>query len=189
MTKSIFTQTRWLVTILFVIFSVSRAWADTTATLTLSDSNLFGTSSGSQKNDNQGNTWTCTGSSIQNQWNTTYNGQQFGSKNTNNSYTFTCTIANVTITSVKATMAAGNSTPTYSISVGGASKYSGNLSTTATQYGGSSATGTGEICITINQNSASKAVYLGAIEVKYTTASCSVNPSATGNASINGSFS
>lgn len=47
----------------------------TTATLTLSSSKKFGTTSGSTLSDTQGNTWTCTGNSIQNSYNTTYNGQ------------------------------------------------------------------------------------------------------------------
>lgn len=153
--------------ILICLVAISgNAWG-TTGTLTLGSSNKFGTSSGSTKNDNQGNTWTCTCSGIQNSYNTTYVGQQFGTGSTPASATFTCTIANATISSVTATMSAGG-TATYSISVGGVQKYTGSLTTTSTSYGGTNATGTGTISIAITPSS--KAVYLGSITVVYTTA-------------------
>lgn len=95
-------------------------WADdTTGTLTLSSSNKFGTTSGSTKNDDQGNTWTCVGSNIQNSYQSTYSGQQFGTSKTNNIYTFSADFSGKTVTGVSILAAAGNTTPTYNISVGG----------------------------------------------------------------------
>lgn len=151
------------------LLGVGNAWGtDVTATLTLSSSVKFGTSSGSTLDDNKGNTWTCTGSNIQNSYQTTYSGQQFGTGSTNDTYTFTCTLGGgATITSISATMAAGNSTPTYDISVGGSSKKSGSLSSTSTTYSTGTISSTGAICITLDQNSGGKAVYLGAISVSY----------------------
>ena len=180
-----------LVSVLVLVwaFGVGNAWGDTTATLTLSSSNKFSTSSGSTKTDNQSNTWTCTGSGIQNSYNSDYSGQQFGTNSTHVTHVFSCTIPNATITSVKATMASGKSTGSYAIKIGGTTKYSGSLSTTSNTYGGTSATGTGEIRIELIQaSSGSKcATYLGSIEVKYTTASCTATPS-IGDASLNGPF-
>ena len=155
--------------LMLLTMSVGQMWG-TDASLSLSSSNTFGTTSGSTKNDSQGNTWTCTGSTIGG-WSTDYNGQQFGTKSTNNTYTFTCSIANATITGVSASMAAGNTTPTYNISVGGVSKKSGSLTKTMTPYSTGTISATGQISISINQNSASKAVYLAAISVSYTTGS------------------
>jgi len=177
------------VLVLVLTIGVGNAWGDTTATLTLSSSNKFSTSTGSQKTDNQSNTWTCTGSGIQDTYNTTYSGQQFGTNSTHVTHVFSCTISNATITSVKATMASGKSLGSYAIKIGGVTKYSGSLSQTSTPYGGTSATGTGEIQIELIQASSGTkcATYLGSIEVKYTTAACTATPS-IGAASLNGSF-
>ena len=164
---NIFSKARWLlVPLVLFTLNIGQMWA-TTGTLTLSSSNKFGTSSGSTKNDNQGNTWTCTCSNIQNSYQTTYSGQQFGTGSSPADATFTCTIAGATISSVKATMATGAG-GTYTIKVGGVTKYSGSLTTTATEYGGTDATGTGEIEIKITKGT--KASYLGQIVVVYTTA-------------------
>ena len=151
------------------VFTVKQAKYEvvaTTATLTLSSSKKFGTTSGSTLNDDKGNTWTCTGTSIQNSYNTSYEGQQFGSSKTNNSYSFTATIAGKTITGVSIKAAAGSSTPTYTIKVNGETWKSGALSTTPTTY---SATGSasGEVEIILDQNSGGKAVYLGEIVLTY----------------------
>lgn len=138
----------------------------TTATLTLSSSKKFGTTSGSTLDDDQGNTWTCTGASIQNTYNTSYSGQQFGTSKTDGVYSFTATVSNKTITGVSIKAAAGSDTPTYTIKVNGTTWKSGSLSTTSTVY---SATGSasGEIEIILNQNSGKKAIYLGEIVVTY----------------------
>lgn len=164
---NILSKARWLlVPLVLFTLNIGQMWA-TTGTLTLSSSNKFGTSSGSTKNDNQGNTWTCTCSNIQNSYQTTYSGQQFGTGSSPADATFTCTISGATISSVKATMATGAG-GTYTIKVGGVTKYSGSLTTTATEYGGTDATGTGEIEIKITKGT--KASYLGQIVVVYTTA-------------------
>ena len=154
-----------------IVGGVSSTWADTTGTLTLSSSNKFGTSSGSTKNDDQGNTWTCVGSNIQNSYQTTYSGQQFGTGSTNNTFTFTANFSGKIVTGVSITAAAGNSTPTYDISVGGSSKKSGSLSTTSKTYSTGSISGTGNVVITLNQNGGKKAVYLGSIVVTYSASS------------------
>lgn len=142
------------------------AVAPKTGTLTLGSSNKFGTASGSTKNDNQGNTWTCTGSDIQNSYQTTYSGQQFGTGSTDNVFVFSANFSGKIVTNVAFTGAAGNTKPTYDISVGGSSWKSGNLTKTATSYS-QSGNGTGTIEITLDQNSGGKAVYLGIIEVVY----------------------
>lgn len=152
--------------LLFLVAYSGNVWG-TTASLTLSSSKKFGTTSGSTLTDNQGNTWTCTCTGIQNQYNDSYVGQQFGTKNNAAAATFTCTIPNATITSVTATMATGGSA-TYSISVGGSQKYTNSLKTTSDSYGGTNATGTGVISIAITPSS--KACYLGSITVEYTIA-------------------
>ncbi len=145
--------------------------ADVTGTLTLSSDKKFGTSSGSTLTDDKSNTWTCVGTSIQNAYNSSYAGQQFGTKNTNYSYTFTADFTGKTVTGVSIKAAAGNSTPTYNISVGGSSKKSGSLSTTSTTYSTGAISGTGNVVITLDQNNGGKAVYLGQIVVTYTTVS------------------
>ena len=145
---------------------IGSAWG-TEAKLTLSSTTKFGTTSGSTLKDNQGNTWTCTGTSIQNSYQSSYSGQQFGTSSTNYSYTFTSSISG-TITSVSITAAAGGTTAKYDISVGGTSFKSGNLSKTSTAYI-ATVNSTGNIVITLDQNSGSKAVYLGSITVVYST--------------------
>jgi hypothetical protein len=157
-----------LMLLLCAIVLGSNAWA-TDGTLTLSSDKKFGTTSGSTLDDDQGNTWTCVGSNIQNTYNSSYGGQQFGTSKTNNTYTFTANFSNKTVTCVSITAAAGSSTPTYDISVGGVSKKSGSLSTSSTNYSTETISGTGNIVITLNQNSSKKAVYLGSITVTYTT--------------------
>lgn len=138
----------------------------TTATLTLSSTKKFGTTSGSTLNDDQGNTWTCTGTGIQNSYQSAYEGQQFGTGSTNYIYSFTTTVADKTITGVSIKAAAGNTTPTYTIKVNGQTWKSGSLSKTPTTY---SATGSasGEVEIILNQNNGGKAVYLGEIVITY----------------------
>ena len=148
----------------------SSVWA-TDGTLTLSSSNKFGTSSGSTKNDDQDNTWTCTGSNIQNTYSNDYSGQQFGTSKTNDTYTFTANFTGYTVTNVSIKAAAGSPTPTYDISVGGNSKKSGSLSTTSTTYSTGTISETGNVVITLNQNSGKKAVYLGQIVVTYAVSS------------------
>ena len=162
---------RLLLVMLLTLTVSAEVWGQTTATLTLSSSKKFGTTSGSTLTDDKNNTWTCTGSTIQNTYNTTYKGQQFGTSKNAGNYTFTCTIAGATISSVKITAAAGSTSAKYSISVGGSSKYSGNLSKTSTTYGGTNATGSGEISISLQGSGTGAAVYLGSITVIYTTAS------------------
>lgn len=76
-----------------------------------------------------------------------------------------------TITSVKVNAStASSATATLSVSVGGTSYGTKNLTTSATDY---TFTGSksGEIIITLNQPSTSKALYLKSIEVTYTPAS------------------
>ena len=161
-----------LLLVMFLTLTISaEVWGETTATLTLSSSKKFGTTSGSTLTDDKNNTWTCTGSAIQNTYNTTYKGQQFGTSKNAGNYTFTCTIAGATISSVKITAAAGSTSAKYSISVGGNSKYSGKLSKTSTTYGGTSASGSGEISISLQGSGTGAAVYLGSITVIYTTTS------------------
>ena len=162
---------RLLLVMLLTISVSAEVWGETTATLTLSSSKKFGTTSGSTLTDDKNNTWTCTGSAIQNTYNTTYKGQQFGTSKNAGNYTFTCTIAGATISSVKITAAAGSTSAKYSISVGGNSKYSGKLSKTSTTYGGTSASGSGEISISLQGSGTGAAVYLGSITVIYTTTS------------------
>ncbi len=159
-----------LVAVMCTAFA-GQAWADdTTATLTLSSSKKFGTTSGSTLTDDDGNTWTCVGSSIQNSYQTTYSGQQFGTGSTNNTYTFTADFSGKIVTGVSISAAAGSTTPTYDISVGGSSKKSGSLSKTSTTYSTGAISSTGNVVITLNQNSAGKAVYLGSIAVTYSSA-------------------
>lgn len=138
----------------------------TTATLTLSSTKKFGTTSGSTLSDDMGNTWTCTGANIQNSYQSAYSGQQFGTGSTNNVYSFTTTVAGKTITGVSVTAAAGGTAAKYTIKVNGSIWKSGNLSKTPTTY---SATGSasGEIEIILDQNSGGKAVYLGEIVITY----------------------
>ena len=167
--NSIRLRAMMLVAVMCAAFA-GQAWAtDTTGTLTLSSSNKFGTTSGSTKDDDKGNTWTCVGSNIQNSYQTTYSGQQFGTSSTNNTFTFTANFSGKTVTGVSITAAAGNSTPTYDISVGGSSKKSGSLSTTSKTYSTGAISSTGNIVITLKQNGGKKAVYLGSIVVTYTT--------------------
>ena len=156
---------------LVLLCGVGNAWGEsTTATLSLSSSNKFGTQSPSSLNDDQGNTWTCTSldndAGIQNSYQATYSGQQFGTGSTQCKFTFSASIANKCITSVKATMAAGGTTATYDISVGGTSWKSGNLSKKSTEYT-ATGSGFGEIVITLDQNNGGKAVYLGKISITY----------------------
>ena len=175
--------------VMFLTLTVSaNAWGQTTATLTLSSSKKFGTTSGSTLTDDKNNTWTCTGSTIQNTYNNTYKGQQFGTSKNAGNYTFTCTIAGATISSVKITAAAGSTSAKYSISVGGSSKYSGNLSKTSTTYGGTNASGSGEISISLQGSGTGAAVYLGSITVIYTTASATKH-TVTFDAGTNGTCS
>lgn len=142
-----------------------------TATLTLSSSKKFGTSNNSTLTDDQGNTWTLSTTSattyIQNSYNSSYAGQQLGTGSSNVSYTISSTISGATITSVSVTAAAGNTTPTYDISVGGSSWKSGSLSKTSTTYTGTGSA-SGQIVITLDQNNGAKAMYLGAISITYT---------------------
>lgn len=144
--------------------------AKTTATLTLSSSRKFGTSSGSTLNDDKGNTWTCTGTGIQNSYQSNYSGQQFGTGSTAYTYTFTCTPPDgKTVISVKIKAACGNNNGKYKIEVGSnVWKDFSALSTTSTEY---TATGsaTGQIKITLQQpqSGTKKAVYLGMIEIIY----------------------
>ena len=177
-----------LLLVMFVALSVSAEVWGATATLTLSSSKKFGTTSGSTLTDDQNNTWTCNGSNIQNTYNTTYKGQQFGTSKNAGNYTFACTIAGATISSVKITAAAGSTNAKYSISVGGSSKYSGNLSKTSTTYGGTNASGSGEISISLQGSGTGAAVYLGSITVVYTTASATKR-TVTFNAGSNGTCS
>ena len=160
---------RLLLVMLLTLTVSAEVWG-ATATLTLSSSKKFGTTSGSTLTDDQNNTWTCNGSNIQNTYNTTYKGQQFGTSKNAGNYTFACTIAGATISSVEITAAAGSTNAKYSISVGGSSKYSGNLSKTSTTYGGTNASGSGEISISLQGSGTGAAVYLGSITVVYTTA-------------------
>ena len=160
--------------LLLFCFSVTDVFGTpTTATLTLSSSKKFGTTSGSTLTDDEGNTWTCSGSNIQNTYNSSYAGQQFGTNKEHNTYVFTCTITDATITSVKATMASGTSSGSYAIKVGGTTKYSCSACLGASdEYGGTFTGCTGEIRIELIQaSSGSKCgTYLGQIEVVYTVA-------------------
>ena len=150
----------------YVMKSFTPAPVSTTATLTLSSSKKFGTQSGSTLNDNKNNTWTVTGAHIQNSYQSTYSGQQFGTSSTDDVYKFTANFSGKTVTSVKIQAAAGGTTATYSIKVNNSVWQSGNLSRTATIYTGTGgASGTVEIIL--DQNNGGKAVYLGSIEVVY----------------------
>lgn len=119
--KTIYKTTcaRLMTLLVLALLSVSNVWGEE-ANLTLSSTTKFGTTSGSTLTDNQGNTWTCTGTSIQNSYQSAYSGQQFGTGSTDYSYTFTSSISG-TITSVSITAAAGGTAATYDISVGGTS--------------------------------------------------------------------
>lgn len=138
----------------------------TTATLTLSSTKKFGTTSGSTLDDDKGNTWTCTGTGIQNTYQSSYGGQQFGTGSTNHDYSFTATVSGKTITGVSIKAAAGNTKPTYTIKVNGTTWKAGSLSKTPTVYS-ASGSASGEIEIILDQNSGGKAVYLGEIIITY----------------------
>lgn len=138
-----------------------------TATLTLSSSKKFGTTTGSTLKDSEGNTWTMTfdKATPYNTYNNSYKGQQFGTSKTNGTVTFASTIAGKTIKSVSVTAAAGSTVATVEITVNGESWGSEKLDKTSKTY---TKTGndSGEISITLKQNT-TKAVYLGAISVIY----------------------
>ena len=139
----------------------------TTAILTLSKDKKFSESL-AKLNDDKGNVWNMSYNKANpgNYDNQTYKGQQFGTSKTNGTVTFTATIEGKTIKSVSVTAAAGADTPTVKITVNGESWGTESLnkkSTTYTKTGNAS----GEISITLDQNSAKKAVYLGAISVIY----------------------
>ena len=163
--KKLFTNLKVALTLL-LLCGVCSVWAETTATLTLSSSKKFAMSSPSTLTDDCGNTWTCTGSSIQNSYQSAYSGQQFGTGSTNYVFSFKASFTNKIIKSVSVYMAAGGTTATYDISVGNTSWKNGNLTKTATTY---TATGeaSGDIEITLDQNKGGKAVYLGEIKVIY----------------------
>lgn len=137
-----------------------------TSSLQLSSAKKFGTTSGSTLNDDQQNVWTCTGDNIQNSYQTTYSGQQFGTGKTNNVFTFTSPFSGKTISSITIKAAAGGTIATYSIKVGDTLYMSGNLSKTSTEYN-CTVNASGSITVTLDQNKGEKAVYLDSITVVY----------------------
>lgn len=136
-----------------------------TAKLTLSSSNKFGTSSGSTLKDDNGNIWTVTSDvSIQNTYNSTYKGQQFGTGSTNGTITFSTTI-NKPIKSISVIAAAGGTKATVEFTINNISCGTNVLSKTSTEYT-VNGNGQGAISIVFKQNE-KKAVYLGEIKVIY----------------------
>lgn len=144
-----------------------------TATLTLSSSNKFGTTSGSTLKDDQGNTWTVTTTtgSINGSYQSDYNGEQFGTSKAVWAGTFSAPITG-TVSSVVVNANTGGSA-SLSVKVGTTSfKCNGNETVSVTKNTSSansyeftgSATGT----VTITLTGTSKACYFGGVTVTYT---------------------
>ncbi len=159
---------------LFTIGS-GNVWG-ATSTLTLSNNNKFGTSSGSTKtSSDEIVTWkanTTTGA-IQNTYSgsNAYNGQQFGTGTTAWTGTFTTSsISTKKITSVAIVANTGGSA-TLNVSVGGTTYTNENQSVTKKANGATpltytfSGTNTGSITITVSKTN--KAFYLQSIAVTY----------------------
>lgn len=153
--------------------TVSDGGTPVTATLTLSSSKKFGTTSGSTLKDDQGNTWTVTttAGSINGSYQSTYNGEQFGTSSTVWAGTFSAPITG-TVSSVVVNANTGGSA-SLSVKVGTTSfKCNGNETVSVTKNTSSansyeftgSATGT----ITITLTGTSKACYFGGVTVTYT---------------------
>ena len=149
-----------------ISFGGTSGGNDVTASLTLSNNKKFATESGSTLTDDKGNIWTVahTNASIQNSYNTTYKGQQFGTGSTNGTITFSTTI-NKPIKSISITAAAGGTKATVELSVNNIIWQTNTLSKTSQEYT-VKGNGQGEILIIFKQNE-KKAVYLGAIKVVY----------------------
>ena len=149
-----------------ISFGGTSGGNDVTASLTLSNNKKFATESGSTLTDDKGNIWTVahTNASIQNSYNTTYKGQQFGKGSTNGTITFSTTI-NKPIKSISITAAAGGTKATVELSVNNIIWQTNTLSKTSQEYT-VKGNGQGEILIIFKQNE-KKAVYLGAIKVVY----------------------
>ena len=149
-----------------ISFGGTSGGNDVTASLTLSNNQKFATTSGSTLTDDKGNIWTVahTNASIQNSYNTTYKGQQFGTGSTNGTITFSTTI-NKPIKSISITAAAGGTKATVELSVNNIIWQTNTLSKTSQEYT-VKGNGQGEILIIFKQNE-KKAVYLGAIKVVY----------------------
>ena len=162
-------------------------WGET-ATLTLSSSKKFGTTSGATLTDDQSITWTSTFSSsnVQNSYNTTYKGQQLGSSSTKGTNTFTADFSGKTVTKVVVTAAAGNTSNTVSVSVNGVSWGEKILSKTSTAYTFTGSAASGKVVIVCTQK-AKNANYLGSIQVTYeSSGSTETTYSVTFNAGTNG---
>ena len=197
MTKSIFTQTRWLVTIiLLIVFAVPKVWAGTSASATFKSSGTMSTAITTAGSD-----LAVTSSSIPTGWNSGAPGWLCDQPSNTVTLTST-TFSSKYITKVSVTCKRTKSkTITASVTVGG-NAYGGDAQVTeaSTSYNTlefEDAVGkTGNIVITLTSPGGSATADKGSLMVSDITiiyensplASCSVNPSATGDASINGSF-
>lgn len=150
---------------------IPRMHADT-ATLTLSASAKFGTSSGSTLTQNNV-TWTLTSTNsgaIQNSYNTSYKGQQIGTSKSPWTGSFSTDGIAGTVTQVKVTCATGGSA-TIGVKVGGTDFVTGASSaTTASATKTSTAytfTGSASGKVELDVTNTAAAFYLGIIEVTY----------------------
>ena len=156
-----------------------NGWAQT-ATLQLASgsSNMFATSSGSTLTQS-GVTWTATSTSgsIQNQWNTSYIGQQFGTGSTAWTGTFTAPVNGGTITQIAIVANTGGSA-TIAAKAGTTNFLSGTSATAnvakVTNSIGNTYTFTGSAsgAVTVTVTGTSAAFYLNKITVTYSTVTC-----------------
>ena len=155
---------------LLLTLAIDNAAAET-VTLTLSTNKKFETSSGATLTVD-GITWTSTFSKAtpQSSYNTTYKGQQLGTKSTQGTNTFTASFSGKKVTQVTVTAAAGGTKNTLAVSVGGTSYGSNTLSKTSTTYTFSGTETGGDVVILFTQVE-KVANYLGSITVTYEAAS------------------
>ena len=159
-------RAKLLTAIALCLFSVGNILGEE-AVLTLSTSNKFGTNNEATLTDSQGITWTSTfvKSNVQNQYISSYSGQQFGSSKTQGTNTFTADFSGKTVSKIVVTAAAGNTTNTISVNVNSTSWGNYTLTKNSTSYSFTgSATGKIEIVLTQKEK---KANYLGSITVTY----------------------